>query len=193
LISANLYRYLETYQVKIDSDGRANGSGWIYVLSTRDKPRILKIGMTERSVAERVGEINSATGVLIPFSARRVFRVRNAVSAERDIHRMLDEFRIRSDREFFEMSFQQAAHMIESYLEEARQVARKSGIVTSIYPEHGYGFIATEREPNVFVHFSGIEPDDREALAVGVRVEFDLGQTPRGMCALDVHVDRGNW
>lgn len=41
--------------------------GQIYILSTREQPTILKIGYTERSVWERVKEINRATGVLTPF------------------------------------------------------------------------------------------------------------------------------
>ena len=50
-------------------------AGWIYVLSTREIPDLLKIGMTTRSVEERVKEINGATGVAIPYGVRRCWRV----------------------------------------------------------------------------------------------------------------------
>jgi hypothetical protein len=50
-------------------------AGWIYILSTREIPDLLKIGMTTRTVLERVREINNATGVAIPFGVRRCWRV----------------------------------------------------------------------------------------------------------------------
>ena len=44
-------------------------AGWIYVLSTREIPDPLKIGMTTRTVLQRVREINDATGVAIPSAS----------------------------------------------------------------------------------------------------------------------------
>lgn len=83
-------------------------SGWVYVLSTRQQPDFLKIGMTTRSVSKRVDEINRATGIPIPYSARAVYRVRDAVAAERAVHLRLGDYRIRSDREFFNIGFNEA-------------------------------------------------------------------------------------
>ncbi|WP_413789078.1 GIY-YIG nuclease family protein [Bacillus kandeliae] len=45
------------------------------MLSRREEPNVLKIGMTNRSIEKRIKEINSATGVLFPFSVKRVFKV----------------------------------------------------------------------------------------------------------------------
>lgn len=47
------------------------GCGWIYILSTRELPDLLKIGMTTRRIELRVQEINGATEVAIPFGVRR--------------------------------------------------------------------------------------------------------------------------
>ena len=58
-----------------------NEVGQIYILSTREKKDILKIGYTDRSVWERVKEINSATGVLIPYGVRAVWAVESAKEA----------------------------------------------------------------------------------------------------------------
>ena len=120
LIKANLLKYLSTF---IDGgpvhspDGVA---GWVYVLSTRELPRLLKIGMTTRSVFQRVKEINGATGIVFPYSARAVFRVRDAASAEAAVFELLRPFRIRTDREFFELDYQDAASQIGRLLSAAK-------------------------------------------------------------------------
>jgi len=59
------------------------------VLSTREQPDFLKIGMTTRTVEERVREINTATGVLIPFGVRRCWRVMDPSRSEKLIHSAL--------------------------------------------------------------------------------------------------------
>jgi hypothetical protein len=41
------------------------GYGFVYVLSTREQPDLLKIGYTDRAVEQRVNEINRATGVVV--------------------------------------------------------------------------------------------------------------------------------
>ena len=42
-------------------------TGHIYVLQNTSVPGIFKIGFTERSVVERLNEINKATGVITPW------------------------------------------------------------------------------------------------------------------------------
>lgn len=89
---------------------------YLYILSRREEQEILKIGMTTRNVQKRVNEINSATGVVFPFSARQVYKVKDARIAEKDVHTLLAEYRIRSDREFFRISYKTACSIIENYL-----------------------------------------------------------------------------
>ena len=89
-------------------------AGWIYVLSTRELPDLLKIGMTTRTVEQRAREINNATGVAIPFGVRRCWRVSDPSRAERLVHSVLQRYRIREDREFFRVSFGVAAQSIEA-------------------------------------------------------------------------------
>lgn len=90
--------------------------GYIYILSERSQPELLKIGMTTRSVEERVKEINAATGVAVPFGVRAVWRVHDPKQAESDIHALLDEYRLRNDREFFRMRFNDALDAINTYI-----------------------------------------------------------------------------
>ena len=50
----------------------------------------------------------------------------------------------------------------------------------------GYGFIAQEGGPDVFVHFSAIKMDGFRSLKEGERVEFDVTQGPKGLQAANV-------
>lgn len=95
------------------------GAGWVYLLSTRELPDLLKIGMTTRTVEDRVREINGATGIAFPFGVRRCWRVRDPATAERLIHVVLAAHRVRSDREFFRATYGQAAAIIDGALREA--------------------------------------------------------------------------
>lgn len=92
-------------------------TGYIYILSKREEPKVLKIGMTNRDVEQRVKEINSATGVLFPLSVRAVFKVINARDAEQMIFSALEQYRIRKDREFFMVEFAFAAKLVNELLQ----------------------------------------------------------------------------
>ena len=92
----------------------------IYILSTRNHPDILKIGFTNRSVTERVNEINGSTGVLVPYGVRAAWRIKDAEKIEKEIHNLFAEYRIRSDREFFNIKFEKAFVIINKFLREKR-------------------------------------------------------------------------
>jgi hypothetical protein len=104
-----VHRCLENYLNPRPEDA---SEGYIYILSTREQSQFLKIGVTTRSVEQRVKEINSATGVIIPFGVRAVWPVRDPEQTEKDIHKMLDPYRVRADREFFQIEYQQACKKI---------------------------------------------------------------------------------
>lgn len=91
---------------------------YIYILSRREEKDLLKIGMTTRNVLKRCREINSATGVVFPYSPRKVFRVKDSKEAERIVHQILEEYRIRADREFFKCDYSKACKLIEACLQE---------------------------------------------------------------------------
>ena len=101
--------FLGRAQIASDSN-----SGWVYVLSTRELKELLKIGMTTRSVEQRVQEINRATGVAIPFGVRRCWHVRNPELIEKLAHKALASFRFREDREFFRVPFHTAVEILNS-------------------------------------------------------------------------------
>jgi CspA family cold shock protein len=52
----------------------------------------------------------------------------------------------------------------------------------------GYGFIETEGENDVFVHFSAIVGEGYRSLKEGAEVEFDIVEDAKGPRAANVHV-----
>ncbi len=61
--------------------------------------------------------INSATGVLVPYGVRLLWGVRDARRVEAQVHRLLADYRIRADREFFELHHRDAARLIQAHLD----------------------------------------------------------------------------
>jgi CspA family cold shock protein len=50
----------------------------------------------------------------------------------------------------------------------------------------GYGFIARENGPDVFVHYSAIVGDGFRSLAEGQAVQFEITEGPKGLQATNV-------
>ena len=63
---------------------------------------------------------------------------------------------------------------------------RVTGTVKWFNDAKGYGFIQREGGPDVFVHFSAIQGQGFKSLAENDKVEFRIGQGPKGLQALDV-------
>jgi CspA family cold shock protein len=54
------------------------------------------------------------------------------------------------------------------------------GVVKWFNAEKGFGFIAVEGGPDVFVHYSAIQTSGYRSLEENQRVEFDVVQGPKG-------------
>lgn len=186
LVENGLLNSLLFYQGQYYHPRESDGDGWIYILSTRDSPNILKIGMTTRSVSLRVKEINSATAILYPLSARAVYRVRNALVAESEIFRLLADYRIRKDREFFEISFIQATKTIREYINTENLDCMRIGEIIWFDQKKQYGFINDGTKDDVFVHCSQIKKTDLSAMKPGAKVKYSVLVRPQGKLALDV-------
>jgi len=65
-------------------------------------------------------------------------------------------------------------------------MARIQGTVKWFNDAKGYGFIAHEGGPDVFVHFSAIQTPGFKSLAEGDQVEFEIVQGQKGPQASDV-------
>ena len=85
---------------------------WIYVLSNPSlKEGILKIGYTSEDPNGRAFQISNSTGVAY---AHACF---NGSKAELQIHKQLAEYRINTQREFFNVSLDKAIKTIEEITE----------------------------------------------------------------------------
>jgi len=62
------------------------------------------------------------------------------------------------------------------------------GIVKWFNDSKGYGFIAQEDGPDVFVHFSAITGSGFKSLKEGDRVTFEIEQGQKGPTAVNVEV-----
>ena len=68
------------------------------------------------------------------------------------------------------------------------EVTMAQGTVKWFNGDRGYGFIAVEGGPDVFVHSSAITGGGRRSLEEGQRVEFDITQGQKGPQAENVRV-----
>ena len=65
---------------------------------------------------------------------------------------------------------------------------RVVGTVKWFNGDKGYGFLAREGGPDVFVHFSAIEGEGYRNLQEGQKVEFTIENGPKGLQAASVRV-----
>ncbi|MFP4178355.1 MAG: cold shock domain-containing protein [Acholeplasmataceae bacterium] len=60
------------------------------------------------------------------------------------------------------------------------------GVVKWFDADKGYGFISSEENKDIFVHFSAIQSEGYKTLAEGDSVEFDVNDGDRGPQATNV-------
>lgn len=65
---------------------------------------------------------------------------------------------------------------------------RVIGTVKWFNGEKGYGFLAREGGPDVFVHYSAIESEGYRNLQEGQKVEFAIEKGPKGLQAANVKI-----
>lgn len=62
----------------------------------------------------------------------------------------------------------------------------ENGTVKWFNSSKGYGFIAREEGEDVFVHHNAIEGEGYKSLDEGDKVQFEVGQGPKGLQATNV-------
>tara|TARA_R110001583_G_scaffold190362_2_gene354547 strand:+ start:893 stop:2548 length:1656 start_codon:yes stop_codon:yes gene_type:complete len=87
-------------------------SGYIYVVRTPTMANnIFKIGLTRNDVELRVKQLSN-TSIPDKFYKVQEWNVADCVEAEKQIHEILDDYRIDQRREFFEIDFSKAVETI---------------------------------------------------------------------------------
>jgi len=81
---------------------RGDRTGFVYILENEGMPHLFKIGKTANSPYTRAHELSRETGVPSPFKVCRAYFVIDRHEAEKLIHKELEEYRFKNNREFFQ-------------------------------------------------------------------------------------------
>jgi len=139
--------------------------GFIYIAKNQAMPGLLKIGYTEKVPTARVDELFT-TGVPEPFQIAYYCLVDDAKSLEGTIHRRLESFRSRKNREFFRVDLEPVLHVVSSLCkpEHEWQPPKPPNKEIIAYSRHDVS--SEERELENFVRIAteqSLEPFIREA------------------------------
>ena len=80
--------------------------GWVYCLSNQSYKGIYKIGFTTRTPKKRADELSRETSILYPFVVEVSKKVKNCRLKESQLHKILNDNRVRSNKEFFDVSLE---------------------------------------------------------------------------------------
>lgn len=103
--------------VQATSSSHVGSGGFVYLLKEEGvEPAVCKIGMTTKSVAERVRELNSSTSQHRRLVEIAAWPVNDPRLAEATVHRELDSYRVKNNREFFQIDVPAAIRLIDRVL-----------------------------------------------------------------------------
>ena len=91
---------------------QGEGDQWVYILSNPTSPGLLKIGYTKQTPEERAKQISSATGVALPYKVEWAYKCFNGETVERQVHHKLEAYRVNNNKEFFQISLDEAKKVI---------------------------------------------------------------------------------
>ena len=86
---------------------------WVYIMSNPTMPGYYKIGYTKKNPDERAKQISNATGVIVPMEVEWAFHCYNGFALEQECHRKLEKYRVSNNREFFQMSLEEAKSTVK--------------------------------------------------------------------------------
>ena len=87
--------------------------GFVYILANASMPGLYKIGMTERSPMRRAAELSGGTGVPAPYLVVFYSETESPREVERACHKRFEGCRLSSGREFFSLSPEQLAEVVD--------------------------------------------------------------------------------
>ncbi|HEB86043.1 MAG TPA: GIY-YIG nuclease family protein [Gammaproteobacteria bacterium] len=96
-----------------DDSRQGHPCGYVYIARNEfHDGDLLKIGKTKRHPNERASELGSNTGVLGKFKILHSVYVDNCDEAEREVHKRLETYRVKANREFFKIPFKDAVSVV---------------------------------------------------------------------------------
>jgi hypothetical protein len=102
-----------TTRKKLDYSRMGDGNSWVYILSNSSMPGLFKIGYTKSKPEIRAKQISSATGVAQPYIVEWAFKCHDGDLLENEVHGYLDSYRVSTNREFFQISLEEAKQAVE--------------------------------------------------------------------------------
>ncbi len=93
---------------------QGQGDQWVYILENDSQPGLLKIGYTKLTPDERAKQISNATGVPLPYKVAWAYRCFNGELLEGEVHHALKKYRVNNQREFFQISLEEAKQTISN-------------------------------------------------------------------------------
>jgi hypothetical protein len=96
------------------------GEQFVYVLSNKYMPGIVKIGFTTLNPYDRANILSKSTGVPDDFEMDFAYQCINGRKLEKAVHEKLKDNRIRKQREFFTVSLDTAIEIINLLGEQVR-------------------------------------------------------------------------
>lgn len=104
-------------------------TGYVYVLENPSMPKLVKIGLTTRTVEARMRDLNS-TGVPEKFIEVYSEYVSDCRAVERAVHDRLSDYRVNKGREFFMIEADDAAAIVRGISLEWRTTPQDSELLS---------------------------------------------------------------
>ncbi len=94
-----------------------SGRGFVYVLKNSSMPGLVKVGITENSIDERIQQLFT-TGVPSRFEVALQYEVnaRHLRTIEADVHRHLTVLKLHAGKEFFRVEVSKCASIVEKFI-----------------------------------------------------------------------------
>jgi hypothetical protein len=105
--------YYTARKLNMYANRDGNYDSWVYILSNPTMPHMFKIGYTKNTPEERAKQISNATGVALPYNVEWAFHCYDGFGLEQEVHHKLESYRVSGNREFFEISLEEAKKIVE--------------------------------------------------------------------------------
>ncbi len=100
-----------THRLRQSING-GEGDQSVYILENPSMPGILKIGYTKGDPNDRADQLSKGTGIPTPYKVIFSYDCFNGERIERAVHKHFKKQRVNSDREFFNVTIEEAKKVI---------------------------------------------------------------------------------
>ena len=113
--------------------------GYVYILVNKSMPGLIKIGQTTKKPEERAKELSSPTGVAAPFEVAYALCSSQYESLEKRMHTALAKHRTNNNREFFEVSVDEAKTLLNKFASPIERILNFSWNIFPFRQQHTRG------------------------------------------------------